>query len=94
MLIMKTKYSDLPLSHKIVAVISIVVSLAVVVLAILQIFDIWAQAINVYVPLMGITLLCQTYIQWSTSRKAAYFSLGCAIVIFVCAIAILFIQNL
>ena len=91
---MKTKYGNLPLSHKIVTVISVIVSLAVVVLAILQIFDIWTQAINVYVPLMGITLLCQTYIQWNTNRKAAYFSLGCAIVIFVCAIAILFIQKL
>ena len=88
---MKTKWKDAPLIHKIVTVVSIIVALAVIVLAILQMFDIWTQAINLCVPLMGVNLLCQTYIQWNTSRKAAYFSLGCAVFVFVCAIAVFFI---
>ena len=33
---------------------------------------------------------CQTYMQWNTSRKTAYFSLGCAV--FACAIAVFFIK--
>ena len=65
---------------------------AVIVLAILQMFDIWTQAINLCVPLMGVNLLCQTYIQWNTSRKTAYFSLGCAAFVFACAIAVFFIK--
>ena len=89
---MKTKWKDTPLTHKIVAVVSIIVALSVIVLAILQIFDIWTQAINLCVPLMGVNLLCQTYTQWNTSRKTAYFSLGCAIFVFVCAIAVFFIK--
>lgn len=89
---MKTKWKDSPLSHKIITVFSVVVSLAVVTLAILQIFDIWTQAINLCVPLMGINLLCQTYTQWNTSRKTAYFSLGCAVFVFACAIAVFFIK--
>lgn len=36
---------------------------------------------------MGVTLLCQAYIQWNTSRKVAYFSIGAAVFIFICAIA-------
>jgi len=89
---MKTKWKDTPLSHKIITVFSMIVSLAVVTLAILQMFDIWTQAINLCIPLMGVNLLCQTYIQWNTSRKVAYFSLGCAVFVFACAIAVFFLK--
>ena len=89
---MKTKWKDTPLSHKMITVFSVIVSLAIVTLAILQMFDIWTQAINLCVPLMGINLLCQTYTQWNTSRKTAYFSLGCAVFVFACAIAVFFIK--
>jgi len=89
---MKTKWKDTPLSHKMITVVSVTVSLGVVTLAILQMFDIWTQAINLCVPLMGVNLLCQTYTQWNTSRKTAYFSLGCAVFVFACAIAVFFIK--
>ena len=89
---MKSKWKDSPLSHKIITVFSVIVSLAVVTLAILQIFDIWTQAINLCIPLMGVNLLCQTYTQWNTSRKTAYFSLGCAVFVFACAIAVFFVK--
>ena len=87
---MKTK--ELSALHKIIAVISIIASLAVVVLAILQIFDIWSQAIDVYMPLMGVTMLCQAYMQWNNSRKVAYFSIGTAAFIFICAIMVFFVK--
>ena len=89
---MKTKWKDAPLIRKIVTVVSIIVALSVIVLALLQMFDIWTQAINLCVPLMGVNLLCQTYIQWNTSRKTAYFSLGCAVFVFACAIAVFFLK--
>ena len=89
---MKTKWKDTPMLHKVITVFSVIVSLAVVTLAVLQIFDIWTQAINLCIPLMGVNLLCQTYMQWNTSRKTAYFSLGCALFVFACAIAVFFIK--
>ena len=89
---MKTKWKDTPPLHKVITVFSVIVSLAVVTLAVLQIFDIWTQAINLCTPLMGVNLLCQTYMQWNTSRKTAYFSLGCAVFVFACAIAVFFIK--
>ena len=89
---MKTKWKDTPLAQKIVTVLSIIVAILVIVLAILQMFDIWTQAINLCVPLMGVNMLCQTYIQWNTSRKSAYFSLGCAAFVFACAIAVFFLK--
>lgn len=89
---MKSDHKNAPLFHKAVTIVSILTSLSIIVLAVLQIFDIWTQAIYIYVPLMGITMLCQAYIQWNTSRKAAYLSIGTAVSLFVCAIVVLFIQ--
>ena len=89
---MKTKWNEAPLTHKIVTAASIIVAISVIVLAILQMFDIWTQAINLCIPLMGVNLLCQTYTQWNTHRKTAYFSLGCAVFVFACAIAVFFVK--
>lgn len=89
---MKSKWKDAPLSHKIVTIISILTSLSVVVFAVLQMFDIWNRAINICLPLMGITMLCQAYIQWNVSRKVAYLSIGSAVFVFICAIVVFFIK--
>jgi len=89
---MKTKWKDTSTLHKVITVFSVIVSLVVVTLAVLQIFDIWTQAINLCIPLMGVNLLCQTYMQWNTSRKTAYFSLSCAVFVFACAVAVFFIK--
>ena len=89
---MKSKWKDVPMSQKIVTILSILISLSVVVLAVLQMFDIWNQAINICVPLMGITMLCQAYIQWNANRKVAYFSIGTAVFVFICAIGVFFVK--
>ena len=89
---MKTNRKDTSLLHKVVTVISVLASLSVVVLAVLQIFDVWDQAINIFMPLMGVTLICQSYIQWNGSRKVAYFSIGTAVFIFICSIVIFFLK--
>ena len=89
---MKTKWKDEPLSHKLVTAISVFASLSVVVLAVLQILEVWERAIHVFMPLMGVTMLCQGYIQWNNSRKVAYFSIGTAVFIFICAIVVFFVK--
>ena len=89
---MKSNQKDVPLIHKIVTVMSVLASLSVVVLAVLQILDVWSAAINVCIPLMGVTMLCQAYMQWNNSRKVAYFSIGTAVFIFACAIVIFFVK--
>ncbi len=89
---MKSKCKDAPLLHKIVTIVSILASLSVVVLAVLQMFDVWNQAINIFMPLMGVTMLCQAYMQWDTSRKVAYFSIGTAVLILICAIIVFFVK--
>ena len=89
---MNIKWKEAPLLHRIVTIISVLASLSVVVLAALQMFAIWEQAINVFMPLMGITMLCQSYMQWNNSRKVAYFSIGTAVFIFICAIVVFFVK--
>ena len=89
---MKTNWKDAPLLHKVVTIISVLASLSVVVLAVLQIFAVWDQAINIFMPLIGVTMLCQSYMQWNNSRKVAYFSSGTAVFIFICAIIVFFVK--
>ena len=89
---MKSSWKEAPVMNKVVTVISILASLSVVVLAVLQIFDVWRDAANVYMPLMGVTMLCQAYMQWNNSRKVAYFSIGTAVFIFICAIVVFFLK--
>ena len=88
---MKSKRTDLPAAHIVVTGISIAASLAAAVLAILQLLNVWEQAANMYVPLLGVTNLCQAYLQWKTSRKVAYVCLAAAVFIFACAFVVFFV---
>ena len=76
---------------KIVAALSILTSIGVIVLAALQIFDVWENAGKLYIPLAGLTLLCNAYLLWDKNRKAAYFEIGCAATIFIVAIILLIV---
>lgn len=86
---MKTNWKETPLLSKLTTICSIIVAIAVVILAILQIFDVWATAPYLYIPLMGIHLLLQTYTQWKSNRGVAIFSLCAAGFIFICTAVIL-----
>ena len=80
------------LAHTIITVLSILISIAVIVFAGIQISGIWDGAINVLVPLLGLNLLCQAYTQWEKQRKVAYFSIATAIVILICSIVVFVIK--
>ena len=89
---MKNTWKGSSLLHKAVTVASMLASLGVVVTSVLQIFDVWEQAVNVCVPLMGVVMLCQAYTQWNTSRKVAYFSIGTAVFVFACSVVVFFVK--
>ncbi|MBE6695044.1 MAG: hypothetical protein E7587_01175 [Ruminococcaceae bacterium] len=78
--------------HKAVSVLSVLSSLSVIALSLLQLFEVWTRAIDLCVPLMGVMMLCQAHLHWNKSRKVAYFSIGTAVFIFACAIAVLFLK--
>ena len=75
-----------------VTVVSILISVAIIVLAGLQIAGVWEDSINLVVPLLGLSNLCQAYVQWERSRKIAYFCIGTAAFIFICSIVVFFIK--
>lgn len=70
------------LLSKILTIIGLIISLAIIILASLQIFNVWANAIYVYEPLMGILMLIQAIENWKENKSVAYFSLFTAIFIF------------
>ena len=80
------------LTNTIVTVLSIIISLSIVVLAGLQISGKYKNAADIFVPLLGLNLLCQAYTQWKNNRKIAYFSIGTAICIFICAAIVFFMK--
>ena len=89
---MQEKLKDTPVGNKIVAFISISASIVVVLFAAFQLFDVLDDSINVCVPLLGVINSCQAYLQWNANRKLAYFSIGTAVFIFICAFVVFFVK--
>ena len=79
---------------RIINALIIILSVAVIVLAALQLLGIWEDAINVYEPLIGVVLLLQAKLFWKKNRKIAIFQLSAAVFIFVCAIVILVLPQI
>ena len=67
----------------------IVLSVAVIVMAALQLFGIWEDSINVYEPFVGVVLLLQAKLFWKKNRKIAVIQLCAAAFVFICAFVIL-----
>ena len=74
---------------RIINVLIIVLSVAVIALAALQLLGIWENSINVYEPLIGVVLLLQAKLFWRKNRKIAVVQLCAAGFILACAIVIL-----
>lgn len=89
---MSTRWKETPLQSKLATICTIGVAIAIIVLAILHIFDVWASAPYLYMPLMGINLLLQAYSQWKTNRGVALFSLCVAGFVFICTAVILILS--
>ena len=81
---------DMPLFRRIVSVCSVIISLGVVVLPILKLFDVWTGADKFFLPLMTANLLCLSYHLWIVCRKVAYFTLAAAVVVCLCAVLTFF----
>lgn len=77
-------------SSKILTILGLIISITIIVLALMQIFNICSKAINVFEPLLGVLMLIQAIENWKTNRSAAYFSLFVAIFMFIVSIIILF----
>ena len=74
---------------RIINILIIVLSVAVIALAALQLLGIWEDSINVYEPLIGVVLLLQAKLLWTKNRKIAVIQLCAAGFVFICAFVIL-----
>ena len=86
---MKARWNNMTTRDRIINVLIIILSVAVIALAALQLLGIWENSINVYEPLIGIVLLLQAICHWKKNRTVAIISLCAAGFIFVCAFVIL-----
>lgn len=75
---------------KILTILGLIISVTIIVLSFIQIFNVWDKAINVFEPLLGVLMMIQAIENWKANKSKAYFSLFVAIFIFIVAIIILF----
>ena len=86
---MKARWNNMTTRDRIIHVLIIILSVAVIVLAALQFFGIWENSINVYEPLIGVVLLLQAKLFWRKNRKIAVVQLCASSFVFICAFVIL-----
>ena len=86
---MKARWNNMTTQDRIINVLIIILSVAVIALATLQLLGIWEDAINVYEPLIGVVLLLQAKLFWKKNRTVAMINLCAAGFVFACAIVIL-----
>jgi len=91
---MKARWNKMTTRDRIINVMIIILSVAVIALASLQLLGIWENSINVYEPLIGVVLLLQAVYHWKKNRRVAIISLCAAAFIFTCAIVILVLPQI
>ena len=67
---MKTKWNEKTTADKILLILRIIVSIAVLIGAALQIMGVWDRALNIAVPLLSALILIQSIQEQKENKKA------------------------
>ena len=78
---MKTKWNEKSTSDKVLLVLRMIVSIAVLIGASLQIMGVWDKALNIAVPLLSALILIQSIQEQKENKKAS------AIIGYICFVA-------
>ena len=78
--------------EKVLSVISAICSITIIILACMQIFRVWENAINVLEPILGILILIQAIQNWKKNKVVAILNLCVSIFIFLVCIFIFIIK--
>jgi len=78
---MKTKWNEKSTADKVFLVLRIIVSIAVLIGAALQLLGVWDRALNIAVPLLSALILIQSIQEQKENKKAS------AIIGYVCFVA-------
>ncbi len=90
---MKTKWSEKSTADKTMLVLRIIVSVAVLACALLQIFGVWDKALNVAIPLLSVLILIQSIQEHREQKKAsAIVGYVCFVAMFVMIVGALFLK--
>ena len=68
---MKTKWNEKSTSDKVLLVLRMIVSIAVLIGASLQIMGVWDKALNVAIPLLSVLILIQSIQEHKENKKAS-----------------------
>ena len=68
---MKTKWNEKSTADKIMRVLRIIISVAVLAGAVLQIKGVWDKALNVAIPLLSVLILIQSIQEHKEQKKAS-----------------------
>lgn len=88
--IMKAEWEMTPLYVKIATILDVILSIAVIILSLLQIFKVWDKSLYFILPLMGTIMLLQAIQKWSYYKKDSYLFLATAIFIYIMSIIYIF----
>lgn len=81
---MKTKWNEMAIGEKMILVMRIALSVAVIVFALLQISGVWERAVDYAVPLLGVYFLALSTQEWKEKRGSAILSICLALLLFAC----------
>ena len=72
----------IPGLRRVVTVINVAASVLVVLVAVLDILDLWDGAMGLFIFLLGVVNLCRAYLVWNTDRDGAALYLLSTIIVF------------
>ena len=84
----KRAWCEMQMHEKIASILGSICSVCIIILASLQLLDIWHKAIYIFEPLVGVLMVTQGVLQWRKNKTVAVFSLCVAIFIFIVAFII------
>ena len=67
----KRAWCEMQIYEKISFILGSICSVSVIVLASLQLLEIWEKAINIFEPLLGVLMVTQGVLQWRKNKKVA-----------------------
>lgn len=85
-----SKWNEKTLKEKGLTISAVIISIAIIILAIMQLTGLWKNAINVFEPLLGVLMIINALNIYKYNKRVALFNFGTAIFVFVIAFIILF----
>jgi hypothetical protein len=78
-----------PMYESIIQIVTYVLNALIIILACMQVFDVWDKAIQVFEPLVGVNCILLSILQYRTNKKMFYVNLFLGIFMLVVAAFIL-----